>query len=160
MGQGGYIFCEWDSVNRQHAKFQDAFIELENRIISKCNAEWSPKTFGALTPNNNQYGRTTILPQLFDTGPLTLHAGAQFGNAAAGNPALHGWRQTFVVAGNQTIIQGRGTGEVMPEDWKVAWIGLALPNKNQYLTEIKFQIGDRKYGRIDLEEMRIYNKPA
>lgn len=48
----------------------------------------------------------------------------------------------------------------MPEDWKTGWLGLAFPNKNQHITEIRFQIGDRKYGRINLEEMHLYNKPA
>jgi len=61
---------------------------------------------------------------------------------------------------HDTLIQGNRTGETMPEDWKVGWLGLAFPNKNQHITEIRFQIGDRKYGRINLEEMRIYNKPA
>jgi len=39
-------------------------------------------------------------------------------------------------------------------------MGLAFPNKEQHITEIKFQIGDRKYGRINLEEMHAYNKPV
>ena len=29
-----------------------------------------------------------------------------------------------------------------------------------HITEIRFQIGDRKYGRINLEQFRIFNKPA
>jgi hypothetical protein len=39
-------------------------------------------------------------------------------------------------------------------------MGFAFPNKEQAITEIKMQIGDRKFGRINLEELRGYNKPA
>lgn len=48
----------------------------------------------------------------------------------------------------------------MPEGFKIAWAGLAFPNKQQHITEIKWQIGDRKFGRINIEELKGYNKPA
>jgi len=162
MGQGGYIFCEWDSVENQAPQYQQVFARLENEMIAKCNSEWSPKTFGYLTPGSGQYGRTSILPEMFDPNPNT-YGGASFGaNAAAATYSLPPayWRQAFSSTGHQTLIQGNGTGETLPEDWKVGWIGLAFPNKNQHITEIRFQIGDRKYGRINLEQMHIYNKPA
>ena len=162
MGQGGYIFCEWDSIEKQDPKYQQVFARLENQMIAKCNAEWAPKTMGYLTPAAGQYGRTSILPEMFDPNPVT-YGGASFGAAAAAAgysvpPAY--WRQAFSSTGHQTLIQGNGTGETLPEDWKVGWLGLAFPNKNQHITEIRFQIGDRKYGRINLEQMHIYNKPA
>ena len=161
MGQGGYIFCEWDSVQKDDPRFQAVFANLESAMINKCNTEWAPRTMGYLTPAAGQYGRTSILPELFDPNPNT-YGGAAFGGAAAAGysrpPAY--WRQAFSETGHQTLIQGNRTGETMPEDWKVGWLGLAFPNKNQHITEIRMQIGDRKYGRINLEEMRIYNKPA
>jgi len=88
---------------------------------------------------------TTILPALFDD--------------LSGNQMAH-WRQTWTATGNQTIMTGAGAANTIPEDFKVGWLGIAFPNKNQHITEIKYQIGDRKYGRIDLEEMRLYNNPA
>jgi len=162
LGQGGYIFCEWDSVQKDDPRFQQTFAKLETGLINKCNAEWSPKTFGYLTPGAGQYGRTTILPGLFDPNPNTYGGGAFGATAATGTFALPPayWRQAFSQVGHQTLIQGNRTGEGLPEDWKVGWLGLAFPNKNQHITEIRFQIGDRKYGRINLEEMRLYNKPA
>jgi len=162
MGQGGYIFCEWDSVEKQSPKYQQVFARLENSLIAKCNAEWAPKTMGYLTPAAGQYGRTSILPELFDPNPNTYN-GVAFGGVASGatwpTPPAY-WRQAFSSTGHQTLIQGNRTGEGLPEDWKVGWLGLAFPNKNQHITEIRFQIGDRKYGRINLEQMHIYNKPA
>lgn len=161
MGQGSYIFCEWDSVQKDDPEFQKVFKKLEDNLINKCSAEWG-KPFGYLTPSAGQYGRTSILPALFDPNPSTYN-GAAFGGARFSatwpTPPAY-WRQAFWEDGHQTLIQGNGTGEVMPEQWKVGWLGLAFPNKNQHITEIRFQIGDRKYGRINIEEMYSYNKPA
>jgi len=145
LGQGSYVICEWDSVAKEYPNFQLAFRNLETQVISKCQADWSPKQYGSLTPNAGQFGRTTILPALFDNW-----LGVQMAH----------WRQVFTALGHRTLIAGAGAGNTLPEDFKVAWIGLAFPNKNQNITEIKFQIGDRKYGRINLEEMLSFNKPA
>ena len=148
MGQGAYVFCEWDSIQEDNLEFQQGFRNLELAMINKCNADWDPKRFNknlALTGSPNEYGRTTILPELFDD-----HSDVQMAH----------WRQQFTTAGHQTIITGTRTGNTIPEDFKVGWMGLAFPNKEQHITEIKFQIGDRKYGRINLEEMHAYNKPV
>ena len=151
MGQGGYIFAEWASVSKENPLFRQAFIELEARAIKACTDKWFPKktqieACGYLTPvSGEQFGRSSILPALFDG-----HDDVQL---------VH-WRQTLDTAGPQTLISGTRTGNVIPEDFKVAWIGLAFPNKNQHITEIKWQAGDRKYGRLNLEEMLGYNKPA
>jgi len=145
MGLGGYIFCEWDSIQKEFPDFQRAFAELESRVIAKCDAEWAPKTIGYLTPRGDQYGRTSIIPALFDD-----NTGTQMAT----------WRQTITTAGHQTLITGTRAGNTLPEDFKVAWIGLAFPNKQQHITELKWQIGDRKYGRINVEEIHAYEKPA
>jgi len=145
MGQGGYIFCEWESVQKEWPKWQRTFADLESRIIEKCNADWEPKTFGYLTPNERQYGRTSILPALFDD-----NTGTQMAT----------WRQRFTSTGHQTIISGTRSGNTIPEDFKVAWIGLAFPNKQLHITELRWQISDSKYGRINIEELRTYKKPA
>lgn len=145
MGQGGYIFCEWDSVQKQWPKFQRAFADLENRVIEKCNADWEPKTFGYLTPNEKQYGRTSILPRLF---------------LGWNSVVLPHWRQHITSTGHQTLLTGVRTGGTLPEDFKVAWIGLAFPNKQMQISEIRWQISDAKFGRVNIEELRGYNKPA
>jgi len=160
MGQGGYVFCEWDSVAKEFPDYQRAFADLEAKVIELCNDRWR-KTFGGLAPGAEQYGRTTILPGLFDPNPNTYNS-AQFGGAASGNyeaPPRY-WRQAFTQTGNQTLIQGSRSGETLPEDFNIAWIGLAFPNKNQHITEIRWQTSDRKYVRLNIEEMHAYNKPA
>lgn len=115
--------------------------------MEKCNTDWKPRTPGWLVPRdaNAEYSRTTILPALFDG-----QAGAQLAH----------WRQQLTLTGHQTILAGTRAGSIIPEDFKIAWAGLAFPNKQQQISEIRFQIGDRKYGRINLEEMHSYKVPA
>lgn len=166
MGQGGYIFAEWDSIFKEYPDFQRAFADLEAEAIINCTDKWFPKltpeaAFGGLTPNSEQFGRTTILPAIFDPNPLT-YGGAKFGDVATGTfptPPTY-WRQAFTQTGHQILIQGSRGGETLPEDFQVAWIGLAFPNKNQHITEIRWQTSDRKLVRLNIEEMLSYNKPA
>jgi len=62
---GGYVLCEWDEVARQAPQFQATFAALENDIIRKTAVDWAPRTFGAMLPSSDQFGRTTILPAAF-----------------------------------------------------------------------------------------------
>lgn len=160
MGQGGFIFCEWDSVQKEYPDFQRAFADLEAKTIRSCTDKWFPKltpeqAFGYLTPNSDQFGRTSILPALFDDNTSTAINTTAGGGSPAGT-----WRQLFATTGHQMLLQGVRTGEVIPEDFQVSWIGLAFPNKQQQITEIRWQTSDRKYGRINIEEIHSYNKPA
>jgi len=145
-----FVICEWDSVQAENSVFQRALANLDGKMIAKCNSDWAPKTFNLskpLSPSDNNYGRTTILPELFDD-----HNGVGMAH----------WRQYFIAAnaGHLTLIAGRNAGNTIPENFKIAWAGLAFPNKQQHITEIRWQIGDRKYGRQNIEEIRSYNKPA
>jgi hypothetical protein len=108
-----------------------------------------------MLPRSDQYGRTTILPSAFRGFGMTYST-----TPVAGTNFLPHWRQTLTSTGHQTILMGERNGDILPEDLKVAWLGLAFPNKQQHITEIRWQIGDRKYGRVNLEDMRSYNKPA
>jgi len=167
LGQGGFIFCEWDSVQKEYPDFQRAFADLEVEAINSCTDKWFPKltpeqAFGYLTPGTDQFGRTSILPALFDPNPNTYN-GQPFGGAAfsAAWPAPpRYWRQAFTQDDHQTLIQGQAGGETIPESFQVSWMGLAFPNKNQHITEIRWQTSDHKLVRVNIEEMLSYNKPA
>jgi hypothetical protein len=151
---GGFIFAEWDSIRKEFPDFQRAFAELETDVITKCDTEWKPKTFGYLTPMENQYGRTSIIPALF----------RGFGQTATTPPTaghyLTDWRQHITSTGLQTLLMGNGAGDILPEDFKIAWIGLAFPNKQMNISELKWQISDQKFIRVNIEELMSYNKPA
>jgi hypothetical protein len=128
--------------------FQQTLKDLETKMIQTCNAKWGPKSFSLTKPfgGNDNWGRTTILPSLF------------VGND--GVTVLHHWRQRLTSTGQQLLLAGSQSGYVLVDDVEVAWAGLAFPNKNQYITELKWQIGELKYGRLNIEEMLSYNKPA
>lgn len=157
MGQGSYVIAEWDSVTKEYPNFQQAFMNLEAQVLNKCNLDWSPKRFNLANTFGSgagEYGRTTILP-----GAFVDH------NAVWGS-WMATWRQAFTAAWlllnpvQGTLMAGVGSGHTIPEDVKIALMGFAFPNKQQHITEIKMQIADRKYGRFNIEEMRIMNKPA
>ncbi len=152
MGQGGFVFCEQDSIQKSYPQFKNAVANLERRMITKIAEDWFPKlsvaqVFAKLKDKYDSFGRTTILPALFDD-----HNSAPMVSAT--------WRQLYTTTGHQMMIQGVRSGETIPENLKVAWYGLAFPNKEQHITEIRWQLSNRKYGRINLEEMLLYNKPA
>lgn len=52
------------------------------------------------------------------------------------------------------------SGNVLPQDFKVAWIGLLFPNKQMNISELKWQISSDKFIRVNIEEIMSYNKPA
>jgi len=177
MGLGGYIFAEWSSIQETYPEYHAAMKALEIEAINKCTKDWFPKktpaqACGYLSPKSGeQFGRTSILPALFKTGIWTQHGQLQFGttpipagsldilgNAVLSVPAYY--RQTFIQTGHQGILYGAHAGDTIPEDFKIAWMGLAFPNKQQNITEIRFQIGDRKYGRQNIEEMHSYENPV
>jgi len=154
VGLGSYVFCEWDSVKKEYPEYQKALAELEAEAISKAEVDWKI-SFGGLTPAEGQFGRTSILPALF----------RGFGQVAAtppvaGTNCLITWRQHLTATGHQTILMGNRPGNVIPDDFKIAWIGLMFPNKQQQITELRWQTSDRKYVRINIEELQSYNKPA
>lgn len=158
MGQGSFCIVEFDSIAKQDPRYQRALKSLETRAVNYTAQKWFPRktvaeAFGYLTPETGkQFGRTTIIPALFD--------GQFAGGTVPGLNPMPTWRQFMSVTGHQLLITGGHAGYTIPEDFIVAWAGLAFPNKNQHITEIKWQIGDRKYGRINLEEFQGYNKPA
>jgi len=143
------------SVQKDYPNFQSAFRDLESKLIGKCNYDWKPKTFGALALSGDQYGRTTIMPELFNDW-----AGRSMNSTRSILLGGATYRQLFTTAGNQTLMSGSGASNTIPEGFKIALMGFAFPSQNQHITEIKMQIGDRKYGRINLEEMHLYDQPA
>jgi hypothetical protein len=127
--------------------YQVALKEVEDRLVARAEAKWK-KTYGRFAPGGGQFGRTTILPALFADWRGT------------GFPLNTSWRQNILVAGEQRVLSGRNAGWTLPEDFMVAWVGLAFPNKEMTITELRWEIGQTKYGRVNIEEMRGYNTPA
>ncbi len=148
-----FVICEYEKVKQSFPEFGTMMQNLRSSLIAEASSKWAPLTFGGLNPHSGQYGETTILPPLF--------------NNLAGTQMVT-WRQNFTaahvtasIAGTQqAIISGSGTAGTIPEDYMVGFAGVCFLDKAIKVSEIKIQIGDRKIGRINLEEAMVYNKPC
>jgi hypothetical protein len=141
---GGYVICEYDEVKEYFPEFNIAMESLHTALIAKAAADWSPKTFGGMTPRSDQFGETTIIPSLFRN---------------ISNTTLTTWNQYLTGTGHQTIMSGSNGGNIY-EDYKIGLAGLAFLDKAIRVSEIKMQISDKKLPRVNIEEVMAYNKPA
>ncbi len=142
---GGYVLCEYEAVKKEFPEFKDTMEALKSQLIAKAEADWKPLKFGGMYPKAGEFGISPILPALFKGMDGTR---------------LTTWNQWFTDTGSQTIMTGVGSGGIIPEDFKVGFVGLAFLDKAIRISEIKLQISDKKLPRINIEEAFVYNKPA
>lgn len=147
---GGYVICELKEVKENFPEFKDTMDTLETTLVTKAAADWAPLTYGGIKPTAGQFGKTTIMPELFRTGSLALPPITMFAGS---------WQQEFTAVGTQTLMSGANTGTIY-EDYKIGICGLAFLDKTVRISEIKMQISDKKLPRINIEEMWAYEKPA
>lgn len=142
---GGYVLCEYETVKQGFPEFKATMDALEAALIAKAEADWGPLRYGGIYPKAGEFGKSTIMPELFND--IT---GTRFVT----------WSQWFNAVGHQTIMTGAGTGGIITEDYKIGLVGLAFLDKAIRISEIKMQISDKKLPRINIEEAFAYNKPA
>lgn len=140
-----YVICPYDKVKENFPEFQAVMKKLHDDLIAKATADWSPLKYGGIAPAAGQFGKSTIMPELFNDITGTR---------------MTTWNQWFNATGSQTIMTGAASGGTIYEDYKVGFCGLAFLDKAIRVSEIKLQIGDRKLPRINIEEAFAYNKPA
>ena len=146
MEMYGYVIMEYDRIKDEFPEFKTIMETLRTSLITKCQAEWSPKTFGGMAPKSGQFGESTIMPELFN------------GLATAYQP-LTTWNQWLSATGSQTIIRGANSG-VIYEDYQIGLAGLVFLDKAIRIAEIRMQIADKKIPRINIEECMAYEQPA
>ena len=145
----GFVICEYSKVKAEFPEYSSMMASLENSLRIKAAADWSPLSYGGTKPMAGQFGKTTIMPEMF-VGYGGFGVGAQ----------LTTWNQLLTTTGNATIIEGNSTGGSIPEDYKMGFAGIAFLDKAIKISEIKLQIGDKKLPRINLEEARAYQQPC
>ena len=146
MQTKGLIICEYEKVKESFPEFGNTLAMLEASLTSLATNDWSPLTYGGIYPKSGQFGKTMIMPELF----------YGFGQVA---PTLTTWKNYATTTGHVGLLSGANAGNIY-EDYKLGLAGFAFLDKVQRVTEIKLQIGDRKFPRINLEEAMVYNKPA
>jgi hypothetical protein len=141
----GFVIGEYASIKKEFPEIQASIQALRDELITKATQDWAPKTFGGFTPTGDQFGETTILPPLF------------VGQAGT---VLSTWNQTLTATGSQYLLRGSRSDYTIPEDYKVGWIGLLFADKAIRVSELKWQVGQYKFGRVNIEEIMCYEKPA
>ena len=145
-----YVICEYEKVKDYFPEYLHMMNTLHTALVSKASADWAPKTFGGMAPRSDQFGETTIIPGLLRDDAQT---------AANTTTAMSTWNQWLGTTGHRTIMSGANSGNIY-EDYKIGLAGIVFLDKSINISEIKFQISDRKIGRINIEEAMAYNKPA
>ena len=145
----GFVICEYSKIKSEFPEFNSMMASLEVSLKSKADADWSPLSYGGVKPMAGQYGKTTIMPEMF-VGVGGFGVGTQ----------LTSWNQLLTTTGDNVLIEGNSTGGSIPEDYKMGFAGLAFLDKAIKISEIKLQIGDKKLPRINIEEARAYEQPA
>lgn len=146
----GIIIAEYDSIKKDFPEFKYAEEALLARLVDKAQKDWSPRTCGWMNPQGEQFSATTILPPVM--------SGI---NGVAAGPLVT-WNQVYAInqTGAQTILTGSHAGGAIPEDFKVGWTGLLFADKAIRISELRWQIGQGKFGRVNIEEVQCYKKPA
>jgi hypothetical protein len=149
MQTNGFVICEYEKVKSEFPEYRDMMANLEQSLRLKADADWAPLRYGGTKPMAGEYGKTTIMPEMF----------VGYGGFGVGTNLVT-WNQNLTGTGSRVLIEGNTAGGTIPEDFKVGLCGIAFLDKAIKITEIKMQIGDKKLPRINLEEARVYNKPA
>jgi len=120
-------------------EFQKGLRSLIEAAKKRASEIWPGYTFGGMFPQGKQFGITSALPKFF--GSTTTH--------------LKHWRQNFASTGWQDIFN-----VTVQEDIIIGMMGVAIVDPTINITELRAEISDRKYPRINIEEMKAYRKPA
>lgn len=142
----GFVLCEYEKVKEEFPEFAQSMAKLETDLSALADADWNPLTYGGTQPKSGQYGKSTIMPELF----------VGFGQTGT---AMTSWRSYATALGSQGLLAGSNLMNIF-EDYKIGLAGFAFLDKVQRITEIRMEIGDQKFPRINLEEAMVYNKPA
>lgn len=142
----GFVLCSYPLVKSEFPEFANTMAKLEGDMVTMCSADWDPMTYGGTKPKAGQYGKSTIMPELF------------YGYGQT-SPTLTTWESYATTTGNAGLMSGSNSMNIY-EDYKIGIAGFAFLDKVQRITEIKLQIGDRKFPRINLEEAFVYDNVA
>ena len=138
----GYILCDYSKIKEEFPEFRATLDMTRSNVISRASSAWGiPVEMFTLEKGHV----TTIIPALF---------------ADMNGTRLSTWNQTFTATGHQTIMTGVGTGNMIPGDYKVGLVGIAFLDKAIRVAEIRMQISDKKFPRINLEEAFAYEYPT
>ncbi len=161
-----FVIVEYKKLKIQYPEFQESMARLESEALDLAAKRWPGMTYGGFHPNANQYGRTTILPEVFadeagdvldkDHSPNTWGVDEfriYYSDTSPSAVGIPGWK-TILQGGNPQAI---GT---TPEDIILAVGGFAIPDPSILFSKLKLEIGDKTHVKVDIEEIHMYEQPA
>jgi len=133
------VIGELDKI-QELPEFQRGLDALVNAAKKRAEEIWPGYTYGGMFPGNKQYGMTSALPKFF--GSTTTHLKTFRQNLGSANE----WQSIFDLTVQEDIIIGM--------------MGVAITSPTVNITELRAEISDKKYPRINIEEMQSYERPA
>jgi len=134
-----YVLCELEKVKVEYPEYAEATKRLLTKAIDRAKEIWPGFTYGGIYPGTKQFGITSALPKFF--GSTTTH--------------LPTFRQNFTATGWQDIFN-----LTVAEDIIIGGMGWAITSPTINITELRAEISDVKYPRVNIEEMQAYDQPA
>jgi len=150
-----YVIADYGNIKETFPEFQATMDALEDVLVQKAMAQWAPLRYGGLNPQSGEFGKTTIMPELFQTGAFetgVLTTMTNWGDAYISTT-------TQTVPGNNIIMQGNTSGNI-PEDYMCGIVGLAFLEPTSRISEIRMQISDKKLPRMNIQEAWGYKRPC
>lgn len=130
-----YIIAPLDKVKDTFPEFRQSMSALQDAVIKRAQDIWAGFTFGGLTPGSRQFGLTTMLPrEIFGKGTQQ-------------------WTQTFSAPGSWTNIFSYS----VPVDEIHGFAGFAFTEPTLIFSQLRWEIKDRKFPIINVEESRAFN---
>ena len=140
-----YVVVEYNKIREEYPEFEKAITDCYGAARAKAQSIWPGcRVSRSIYPKDGEFGETTVLAKF-----LRNRAGSRLGNTFRQNFASTGWNDIWYDNGNK-----------MDEDIIVAIPGIAFLSPTLNVTEIRYEIGDKKYSRINLEEMQGIEQPA
>lgn len=121
-------------------EFQTGLRNLIETAKTRAAEIWPGYTFGGMFPKDKQFGITSALPKFFGSTTTALTNFRQ--NLGSANA----WQSIFDLTVQEDVIIGM--------------MGVAITSPTINITELRAEISDKKYPRINIEEMQSYQQPA
>ena len=170
-----YVIAEAGKIRDGLPEFTDTLADLEQMMGEVVSRRWPGFTYGRFTPESGQEGRITIHPMVFDDMANSILGGtgatypAGYAVVGLNGTARNHFRQYYqngvcpaaacVTPGWNTILQGAVAGTI-PEDYMIAWAGLMFPEQALLVDKIRWEIQNKMYAILDIEEILGYQQPA
>ncbi len=134
----GFLIAPFRLVKgeNQWTEYRDMLPALQDAAMARAQDIWKGFKFGGVLPASKEYGITQFRPK----------------DVLGGGTAT--WTQTFGSAGSWCRIFSYN----VPEDMVHAIAGFAIPDPTLIFSQLRFQIEDRLYPIIDIEEAHTFGQ--